>query len=216
MLSNLESSLLAFAEQVPLSLFAFCGSFLEEVIAPIPSSGVLLATGTLAAAQGISIFGLLPLILLATLGKTAGALLIFILAKKLGSRFIDRFGRYFSITNAAISDFGAKRLTGKNQFWSLLILRMLPIFPSAVLSVGCGVLHIQTRLFITTTILGTIVRDSIFLVIGFTGVELLQRLANVSATIESYIQIALIVVIIGVSIFLLRKSVLSYKRSTTK
>lgn len=205
MFSNLEATLLAFAEKVPLEVFAFFGSFLEEVIAPIPSSGVLLATGTLAAAQELSPIALLPLILLATLGKTIGAVIIYALAKKLGARFIDRFGRFFGVTNTDITSFGEKRLTGRNQFWSLLILRTLPIFPSAILSIGCGILHINTRVYVTTTILGTIIRDSFFLFIGFTGIEMLHKLANLSATVESFVQITLIMCVISLGIYLVRK-----------
>ena len=205
MFSNLEATLLTFAEKVPLEVFAFFGSFLEEVIAPIPSSGVLLVTGTIAAAQGLSTAALLPLILLATLGKATGALIIYTLAKKLGATFIDRYGRFFGVTNTDITSFGSKRLTGRNQFWSLLILRILPIFPSAILSVGCGVLQIRTKVYITTTILGTIIRDSIFLYIGFTGVEILHKLANLSATVESFVQIVLIIFVICLAIYFLRK-----------
>lgn len=209
MFSNLEATLLTFAEKVPLEVFAFFGSFLEEVIAPIPSSGVLLATGTLAAAQGLSTVALLPLILLATLGKTIGAVIIFVVAKKLGSRFIDRFGRFFGVRNDDITSFGERHLSGRNQFWSLLILRMLPIFPSAILSVGCGMLRINTKVYVTTTILGTIIRDSFFLLIGFTGLEILHAIASYSTKIESYVQFFILVTVLVLMLYIFRKKIKS-------
>ena len=48
---KLEHIVLDYADQVPVELFSFIGSFIEEVIAPIPSPIVMIVTGTIAQAQ---------------------------------------------------------------------------------------------------------------------------------------------------------------------
>ncbi len=58
-------------------------------------------------------------------------------------------------------------------------------------------MKIPPRLFIITTFIGTLVRDSIFLYIGYEGTQLLSAIANQSTSIESLVQTLILATIVG-------------------
>jgi membrane protein DedA with SNARE-associated domain len=194
MFSGLEAYLISLAHSLPLEAFVFIASFIEEVIAPIPSAAVLLVTGSLAVIQGRPILALIPLVLIASLGKTIGALIVYLFSEKIGTLMITKFGRFFEITPADV-DTLSKKITGSKKDYVLLtFFRALPILPSAILSIGCGILKVPLRIFIFSTVVGSLVRDGIFIYIGYTGTSLLSNLANHSTSIESTVQNAFLVV----------------------
>ncbi len=196
MFQNLEAVLLSFINTIPLESFVFIASFIEEVIAPIPSSGVLLMTGSFAAVQGLTLLELIPITLIAALGKTIGAVIVYYFSDRIGDLMITKFGRFFGVTHESIQEFSSKITGGPRDYLLLTIFRALPILPSSVLSIGCGLLEIPRKLFIITTFIGTLVRDSIFLYIGFKGTEILSALAHQTTSIESMIQTVVILALI--------------------
>lgn len=197
MFSNLEAAMMSLIQTLPLEAFVFIASFIEEVIAPVPSAGVLLLTGSFAAIQERPVLGLIPLAIIAAIGKTIGAILVYYFSEKIGSTVLTKFGGFFNVSHEAITDFGQK-ITGSTKDYLLLTLfRALPIVPSSVMSIGCGLLKIPPRLFIISTFIGTIVRDSIFLYIGYEGTQLLSAIATHSTSIESLVQTLILATIVG-------------------
>jgi membrane protein DedA with SNARE-associated domain len=192
MFAQFEASLVSLVEKVPLELFTFVASFIEEVIAPIPSAGVLIITGSFAALQDRSVVDLIPLVLVAALGKSLGAIIVYFFSDKLSRYFFSRFGSLLKVSDEEIAQFGA-RITGTTRDYLVLTAcRALPIVPSSAVSVGCGVLKIPFRLFIITTVIGTIVRDSVFIYAGYTGTDFLRQLTEQTVNVESYLQIGII------------------------
>lgn len=213
MFSEIEAFIISQIETIPLELFVFLASFIEEVIAPVPSSAVLLLTGSFAAIQERTLFELLPLALLATLGKTIGAILVYYFSDKIGDLTVTRFGKYFGVTKEAITNFG-KKITGSPRDYLLLIaFRALPIVPSSVVSIGCGLLKINFQLFLITTLIGTIVRDVIFLYIGYRGTQVLNTVVAHSTNIEYLIQTIFLIFFIAVLAFFYFKRKKSQKGS---
>lgn len=195
MLQELEQSILGLAHTLPLEQFVFVASFIEEVIAPVPSAAVLLITGTLAAMQERTILELAPLIVIAAAGKTIGAIIVYHFSHHLTRIVFGRFGSWFKVTDEEIRALGS-RITGSvRDYLIFTAFRALPILPSSVVSVGCGVLKIPRRLFLVSTLLGTIVRDSIFIYAGYQGTEFLAALINRSVTIESLVQMGLVALV---------------------
>ncbi len=192
MFTQLEAALVTFVEQVPLEVFTFVASFIEEVVAPIPSAGVLIVTGSFAALQDRSVIDLIPLVFIAALGKSLGAIIVYFFSDKLSRLFFSRFGSWLKVSDEEIAEFGAKITGTTRDYLILTACRALPIVPSSAVSVGCGVLKIPFRLFMITTIIGTIVRDSVFIYAGYTGTDFLRRLTEQSVNIESYIQIGFV------------------------
>lgn len=192
MFTQFEAALVSFVEQVPLEVFTFVASFIEEVIAPIPSAGVLVITGSFAALQERTLTDLIPLILIAALGKSLGAIIVYFFSDKLSRFFFSRFGSWLKVSDEEIAQFGAQVTGTTRDYLILTACRALPIVPSSAVSVGCGVLKIPFRLFLITTIIGTVVRDSVFIYAGYTGTDFLRRLTEQSVNVESYVQIGFV------------------------
>lgn len=198
--SALEEMVLSFIDRVPLEVFVLVASFAEEVVAPIPSASVLLVTGAFAAVQERSVGDLIPLVLLAALGKTLGAIGVYYVARALGHTMIVRFGRWFGVTEERVVAFGERFNRSDRSFWLLTTLRALPIVPSALVSVGGGVLRIYFPLFLAATMVGTILRDAFFIYVGYTGVDFWHAWAARTTHIESYVQLGALTLIVLVGV----------------
>jgi membrane protein DedA with SNARE-associated domain len=201
MLQSLETALLSLVHTLPLEVFVFVASFLEEVIAPIPSPAVLLTAGSIAAIQERTLLGLIPIILIATLGKTIGALLIYYFSDKIGQVIFTKYGHFFNTSHESITKLGSKITDSPRDYLLLTLFRALPIFPSSVLSIGCGLLKLPLPLFIITTFFGTVIRDGFFLYVGFKGTVILNNLALGTSDIESFIQMAILIVVVIIAAY---------------
>ena len=69
MFGHLEALMLSYINTLPLEAFVFIASFIEEVVAPVPSAAVLLLTGSFAAIQERPLLALIPLAIIAAVGK---------------------------------------------------------------------------------------------------------------------------------------------------
>lgn len=196
MFTTITNALVAWAENVPLELFTFAGSFIEEVLAPIPSPIVMTVTGSIASAQEKMLWYLLILSCIGAAGKTLGAILVYIISDKAENVLIGRFGKFIGVTHHEIETLGKRLNGGWKDLWLLLFLRALPIMSSAVVSVCCGFVKIPMRVYITSTFFGTIVRDFFYLYVGFTGIAALQSLVDGFDSVESMIQASIAVAIV--------------------
>lgn len=197
MFATLESILISYAQVLPLPLFAAVSSFVEEIIAPIPSGPVMLVMGSLASVQGYTLLGLAGLTLAAALGKLAGSLVVYTIADKTEDVFSGRITAFFGITHAQIERLGAKLGNGWKDYLFLTTLRALPFIPSVVLSFGAGVLKVPLRLFIVATFIGSLIRDALFLYVGYLG---LKGAEEILGRVESLQTIVEIVIVLGIVI----------------
>ena len=196
MFGYIEEQLLLLANSVPLEAFVFIGSFVEEVIAPVPSLAVMLMSGTLAALQDRPVIDLLSLAVIAAIGKSLGAIIVYFFAEKISFLVLKNFSWLVKITPEEVQQLGSKITGDYRDYFVLTLLRALPILPSSIVSVSCGVLKIPFRLFMVSTLIGTIVRDGIFLYVGYSGTAILREFATKSTDVESYLQIAILAVIV--------------------
>jgi len=187
MFQTLESFVLNLAHSLPLELFVIIASFIEEVIPPIPSPSIVVLAGSFAAVQQYSFHGLALLVLLASIGKTAGALVVYTVTKHAQSRLIETFGHLFGINEKDITRFGERFTGGLRDYVSLSILRSTPIIPSILLSFGSGVIKLPIRVFLVGTFIGTIVRDSFYLFVGYSGASALKSFTEQTTHIESIV-----------------------------
>lgn len=196
MFDSITNWLLSTAQQIPLELFTFFGSFVEELVAPIPSPIIMTVTGSIAAAQSKPMLYLLVLSLIGAAGKTLGAILVYFISDKAEDLVVGKFGKYIGVTHEEIENLGKRFKGGWKDFGLLLFLRALPIMSSAVVSICSGVIKIRMRTYVAATFLGTIIRDFFYLYVGFTGIETLQRLLTGFESVESIIQALVAVAIV--------------------
>jgi membrane protein DedA with SNARE-associated domain len=199
MFTQLEAILISLSEEVSLPFFVFAASFIEEIIAPIPSPTIMLVSGSLAHVQGYVPLSLVLLIVIGSLGKTFGALCVYYISAYARDFVLTTCGRFLSITEDDIARFRA-RLSGTTKDYVLLtLLRAFPFIPSVVLSAGSGILRLPIPLFIFSTFIGTLVRDGIYLCAGYYGTELFTTIIAHSEKIEGMVEggIVLILLLLG-------------------
>ena len=157
------------AQNVDPALFVFIGSFVEEIVAPIPSPLIMATTAALAHSLQLSWLEILWILLVAAGSKTLSSLLVYWLAYESEHLLVGRFGKYVGLSTEMIE--GVGRWVGKG-YWDelvLLMLRSLPIVPSIVVSAACGVFKINLRTYLWTTFVGTFIRNGIFFSILYFG-----------------------------------------------
>ena len=111
-----------------------------------------------------------------------------------------RFSRFFGVTHAQIESFGARLGNGWKDYALLTLFRALPFVPSVLISFGAGALKIRMRLFVFATVMGSILRDSFFFYLGYAGIGYAEELLARFATIESFLQI---IIVLGVVVAVL-------------
>ena len=77
------------AQHVPLEVFTIIGTFLEEVIAPIPSPFVLATAGTITKAQNNPLSYIIFIAIIASISKTFGGYCLYIITVKIINKWDD-------------------------------------------------------------------------------------------------------------------------------
>jgi len=183
------------AQYVPLEVFTVVGTFLEEVIAPIPSPFVLTTAGTITKAQNNPLSYIIFIAVLASLSKTFGGWLLYKITDKLEDVFTSKIGKFVGITSNDVERIGKYFNGGKKDWLVLFTLRSVPIFPSSPISITSGLIKIKMKTFLVTTFLGTIIRNLCYLYLGYAGLaasEEVMRGLNKSETVGEIIVVSLI------------------------
>lgn len=175
----LEVWILNLSAHVSLPTFITVGEVIEEIISPIPSQLVLITGGTIAQAQQWSLVGVVMLAVLAAVVKTLATLIYYFIADKLEDTLLPRIGKYIGVSHEEIESFGKRLHKGKySEFLSLVVIRCLPIVPSVPVSVMCGLLKINFKTFVASTLLGNFIRGLIVLLTGYLGFDVAEAFAN--------------------------------------
>lgn len=189
----LESILLVYG---PLGVFL--ASIVEEIIAPIPSTMVIMGTsfivlkGSMITPEAfLSLF--VNIVLPAALGVTIGSLFVYSIAYFAGKPFLERWGKYFGISWADIEKAENKFEKSNSDSIVLFGVRAIPIIPSVAISAFCGFIRFSIKKYLLITFLGTLVRASILGFIGWQFGSLYQTAANEISYIEE-ISMAIIII----------------------
>lgn len=200
------------AQDVPVELFAFFGSFIEELIAPIPSPIVMTLAGTMVAANASPFWYLLIVSVIASFGKTIAAVILYYVADRTEDVVLTRAGRYIGVTHKQVEHIGSRFHDTPRDYLTLLLIRSTPIIPSAPISLICGLIALPKKLFIISTFFGTIVRDFVYLYIGFTGISAAEQITDGIEGVSSVITVLLGLVGAGIFAWILYKKYVVSKR----
>lgn len=202
MFDSIVSYLAIFAGIVPVEVFAFVGSILEEIIAPIPSPFVMTTTGTLLAARNSPMSYIAGIALIAATGKTIGCIIFYVLADKAEDLVIKKYGKYLGFSHSQVESIG-KHLNGSYTDDLLIIfLRALPIMPSTPVSLVAGFVKLNFRTFVQSSFIGNLIRSLIFLYIGFEGLHAITRGID---SLESLVKIVVVLILGGAVAFVYYK-----------
>lgn len=152
--------------------FAFLGSILEEIIPPIPSSLIMILSGSLVVTHGEGLLFLVWIAFVGALGKVIASWVFYVLGDKLEDVvLLGRFGRVLGISHESMEGIG-RRLNGSGKDELILFLmRAIPAFPTLAVSILCGIIRMNVRSFLGMTLLGTFVRNILYVYVGYMGVE---------------------------------------------
>jgi membrane protein DedA with SNARE-associated domain len=202
MLSGIIAPFIAYLHDLsaitPLPWFVVVGAFIEEVIAPIPSPLVMTLGGSLAASAGQTFMYLFYLALIGSLAKTVASYVVYFISDKAEDLVLNKFGRFIGVSHKDVEKIGSQLSGGWKDDVVMLLLRAVPIIPTAPVSVVSGLLKINLRTFFWTTLVGYAIRNFFYLYLGFTSVGALDKVNEGLDSFESigYLIIAVIMAIL--------------------
>ncbi len=202
---QLEQTLLALSKTVPLEMFIFLGSFIEELVPPIPSALITITVGTIMAARNVSFFYIVWLAVFGAIGKCIGASIVYVAADKGEDIVLGKFGKFVGVSHKQVEGLAKRFKGGWQDHLILFILRSLPIMPSTPVSIVSGVLKLNFRTYLLQTFLGTIVRDSFFIYLGTLGVAVYGKLIPLIENTEDLIKYGFIAAVLLIGGYVLAK-----------
>ena len=142
----------------------FLAALLETIIPPIPTLAVFPTAGFLASQQGISLIGVIPMIILGAIGATIGTTVIYLIALKLGRIVLLRYLKYVRVSE--------KKL-GRVEVWfekygdkAVFLGRMVPVMREMI-SIPAGLLKMRIPKFVMYTFAGSCVWSSGTVLAGY-------------------------------------------------
>lgn len=177
-MQNIISWLVKLAQEVPVAWFVFLGSMIEEVLAPIPSPLVMLLAGSVAASQESTLVFLLVLSIIGAISKTIGSLIIYIVMDRAEDVVVSRFGKFLGVSQSDTEGLGKYLSKGKRDDVVIFLMRALPVMPTAPVSMIAGLIKINLRTYLIATFLGLVIRNAIYLYLGYTSLGTLESLSE--------------------------------------
>lgn len=172
------------ALKLPLELFVFFGSLIEEVVAPIPPQLIMVTAGSVAKIQGFHVVMLVVLGALGAVGKTLGAWIYYWLGDRLGHMLVPRYGKYIGVHERDIERVRIRLQGDWKDDVGLFVLRCIPLVPGTPLSIVCGMIRLNIRTFLGATFLGALLRNWVYLAIGFAGASVYRSLLRTLVRFE--------------------------------
>lgn len=161
---------------LPIEWFVLIGSFLDEVFPPIPSPLVMMVAVSRLTVDGAGWFHYAWLISISTVGKTVASMLLYWLGNKGETVVVQKYGRWLRISHQQIEQMSVHI----NQSWKddaiLFISRILPVLPTTIVSIVCGVFKTNVHHFFWLTLIGMFIRNLILMVLVVYGSQELQEL----------------------------------------
>ena len=182
----------------------FAAAFLEEVIVPIPSAFIMMASGFLfLGGNGLSMATAAKLFYMvalpASLGMTVGSLFVYFLTYAAGKPIITRWGKFLWISWEDVEKAEQKFTKGHYDGLTLFSVRAIPLIPSVVISAFCGLTRLKIKKYVLFTFLGTLVRASL---LGFLGWQAGNIYVVYAEYLEKIEKIVLLCIVVGILAFL--------------
>ncbi len=142
----------------------FLAALLETIVPPIPTLAIFPTAGFLASQQGVSIFGLIPMIILGAIGATIGTSAIYLIALKLGRVVLLRYLKYLKISEKKLQR--VETWFEKYGDKAVFLGRMVPVMREMI-SVPAGLLKMKIPKFVLYTFAGSCVWSTVTILSGY-------------------------------------------------
>lgn len=181
--------------------FGYIGIFLmmalENIFPPIPSEVILLFGGFMTTKIQLNVVGVA---ITSVTGSVFGAIVLYgigrIMKVERLEKIIDRWGSVFRVQKKDIQK--ADEWFNRYGHWTVLLCRMIPLVRSLI-SIPAGMSKMKFSVFLLFTIIGTVVWNIIFIVMGVT---LGETWSSVLQFMDTYSTLAYIIIGTGIVLFL--------------
>ena len=153
----------------------FLAALLETIIPPIPTLAIFPTAGFLASQQGITLLGLIPMIILGGIGATIGTSAIYLIALKLGRVVLLRYLKYVKVNGKKLE---------RVEIWfekygdkAVFLGRMVPVMREMI-SVPAGLLKMRIPKFVTYTFAGSCIWSAGTILSGYYFGEAISITSN--------------------------------------
>lgn len=186
----------------PIAVYVFIGCFVEELVSPIPSPLVLTSAGFLVDSQNKGILYLFIAALFGTLGKMLATMIYFWAGLK-GEEFFDKkIVRVLGLKKLDVEKYGNFFEESKKGIILFMLMRIVPIFPSAPISLVAGMIQMETRKFVILSTIGIYIRNLLLLAFGYFSYENMDYVLGVITNLESKLgEVLILVVMLGFAVY---------------
>ena len=178
MIDQIISYLHFLSARLPLEWFCFIGSFVEEIVGPIPSPVILMTSGSIVFQRHYHWLYLIPLAIFASSGKTLASWVVYYIFDKAEDILLTKYGKLFGVSHKNVEKIGAYF----NGTWKddliIFIFRAVPILPTTTISAASGIIKLDQKSFIRATFFGFLVRSIFLLYLGYAGIESFGLIKN--------------------------------------
>jgi membrane protein DedA with SNARE-associated domain len=192
------------------TLGIFVAALIEQIIVFIPSSFVPITAGFfILPAYGLFLDvlwkSIYTIALPVAFGTALGSLIFYFLGYLGGKPIIEKTKKWFGLNWEDVEKIKKKLDNSRSDELTLFILWTLPILPTVVIAVSCGIFHYSLLKHILLTISGIFLRATAMSMVGWQMGELYYIAVKRIEFIENYLLIAFgLLILVGV-IFLFYK-----------
>jgi membrane protein DedA with SNARE-associated domain len=173
----------------------FLAMLIEGVFTPIPSELIMPFAGYLTSTGELS---LVPVIVVGSLGATAGSVIAYLLGRRLGRPFLDRYGRYLGLGGDSMER--ADAWFAKWGSYGILIGHAVPGIRS-IISFPAGIARMDIRRFAVFTFLGATIWNTVLVTAGYFLGEYWMRFAESLDGWDVAIIVGAVAVLIGYVVY---------------
>lgn len=179
----------------------FFAVILEEVLIPIPSPLVIMGAAFILIPAELAFWDAMReiffvIVLPASIASTIGSFFTYGIGYYGGRPLITKFQRFLGVNWVDIEKREKQFSKGKKVWTTIAVLRAIPFFPIAIVSLTCGVLRLSWKKYAVATFIGSIPRTFILAVIGWELGSAYTSFAGRLSEIESIIGVVVIVAIV--------------------
>jgi membrane protein DedA with SNARE-associated domain len=190
-----------------ISAYGYAGVFLamliETVFPPIPSEVVLPLAGYAVFNNQGGIIDAIIVGIIAGLGSTVGAIVIYLVARKIGRYAVIKYGKYIFLDEKKLAKI--EEWFDRHGTKAVFLCRMAPGMRELI-SIPAGLSKMNIPKFTVFTFAGSLIWSVSLTIVGYTFGKTTQNWIESSSAIFNYVAIIIIVGIVGYIVYRFVKS----------